>query len=101
MTTIERLHAVAPTAGATTPAPLIRLPGDLANPRTMVGVLNSLGLTVPNSLSAAAYKGESLRASGHRYAPNVVDAALSKTNFSLQDRMRLKSAMGHAGIITR
>src|SRR5579863_9343604 len=91
---IDKMHAVAPTAGATTAPSLIRLPGDLGNERTLVGVLNDLGLTVPSSLSAAASSGKPLRARDHRYTTKVVDAALSNTDFYRQDRIRLKAANG-------
>ncbi len=97
--TIDKLNAVAPQAGQATAPSLERLPGDLGNQRTLVGVLQSLGLVVPSSLSAAASKGQPLRASGHCYTRRTVDGALSRTNFSMQERMRLKAAMGHAGII--
>jgi hypothetical protein len=92
---LDRINAVtSPTTGANYAAPLPRLPGNLADPRVLVDVLHRVGLRAPTHVTAAT----SLRASGLRYAVAEVDAALSASGLSTQDRMRLKTAMGHAGI---
>jgi hypothetical protein len=74
------------------------MPTDL-NPNAIVGVLRSLQLQVPTSLTAAAAKGESLRASGHRFTVKEVDAALTAANVPLSDRFRLKAALDRNGIL--
>ncbi len=94
---LTKIHAVTPDTPPAAPT-LQHLPGNLGNPHTLLWALQGVGLMVPTKLSASASTGN-LRASGHRYPVIEVDAALSKTSLPLSERMRLKSAMGHAGII--
>lgn len=94
---LTKLQAVSPAIPPAAPT-LQHLPGNLGNPHALLWALQGVGLMVPTKLSAAAATGN-LRASGHRYPVTEVDAALSRTSLSLSERMRLKSAMGHAGII--
>ena len=96
MTVIDKLHAIA----ATDPAPLRYVPTNL-DPRTLVGVLQRLNLVVPAKLSAAAFGGQPPSASGHRFTIKEVDAALVNANVGISDRIRLKAAMGHSGIMER
>ncbi len=94
---LTKLQAVSPAIPPAAPT-LQHLPGNLGYPHSLVRALQGVGLMVPTKLSAAASTG-SLRASGHKYPITEVDAALAKTTLSLSERMRLKAAMGHAGII--
>ena len=95
---LKRIHA-APTGEISIGAPLERLPGDLGNAPSMVKTLQRLGLMVPSALSIAASSGQPMRASGHKYGVIEVDAALSRTNLSITDRLRLKSVMDRVGIL--
>jgi hypothetical protein len=87
------------TPNNTTPyKPFKNVPTNL-NASVLVGVLRSLNLQVPTSLTAAAAKGESFRASGHRYTIKELDAALTAANVPISDRFRLKQALTHNGIL--
>ncbi len=90
----DRMHAAA--SGRTPPR---GLNGNLENPRTLVTVLQDLGLMVPSSLQVTAASGQSLRAASHKYTVKEVDAAIAKANLSMSDGMRLKSCMSRAGIL--
>src|SRR5579871_1909317 len=101
--TLNNIHAVvAPAARTPSSAPMERLSCTLGDPLALVDLLDVLGLTVPPSLSAAASTGkklEDLRVSSHRYPVREVDAALSETKLSMQDRLRVKAALARAGLI--
>jgi len=80
--------------------PFKSMPTNLT-PSAIMDVLRGLSLQVPTSLTAAAAKGESLRASGHRFTVKEVDAALTAANVPISDRFRLKQALTHNGILAR
>lgn len=93
---IERLTAV---TDDTAPIRLfVSVPSNLTA-NAVVKTLQSLGLTVPTSLTAAAGKGLQLRTAEHRFPLREVDAALSKANVPITDRFRLKQAMVHNQIL--
>lgn len=94
---IDKMNSVAPNETIAV-RPFSHMPTDL-NPNAIVGVLRSLQLQVPTSLTAAAAKGKSLRASGHRFTVKEVDAALTAANVPLSDRFRLKAALDRNGIL--
>ena len=96
--TIDKLTAVAPSSDAIAPKPFKRMPTNL-NASAIVDVLRSLNLQVPTSLTAAAAKGESLRASGHRFAVKEIDAALTAANVPISDRFRFKNALDRNGLL--
>jgi hypothetical protein len=78
--------------------PFKQMPTNLT-PNVIVGTLQALGLAVPPKLSAAAAKGEALRAADYRYTVKEVDAALTKANVPLGDRFRFKTALDRNNIL--
>jgi hypothetical protein len=89
----DRLHAVSVNDGKP-----VHIPTHI-DANALVSSLQSLGLMVPTSVSAAAAKGEPLRASRHRFTLKEIDGALSKANVDISDRFRLKTAMSQNGIL--
>jgi hypothetical protein len=94
---IDKMNAVAPNE-TVTPRPFSHMPMSL-HANAIVGVLRSLNLQVPTSLTAAAAKGEALRTSGHRFPVKEVDAALTAANVPISDRFRFKAALDRNGIL--
>jgi hypothetical protein len=92
---IEKMNAVAPT---TIFGPYRRMPVSL-NADAILNTLQTLGLTVPPKLTAAASKGEPLRASEHRYSASEVDAAMAKNGVTFDERLRFKYALDRNGIL--
>ena len=90
--TIDRLHAVSVNDGRP-----VHIPTHL-NPVTLVTTLAQL-LPVPTTISAAVSKGAPLKAVGHRFSVEEVDAALFQGHVGISDRMRLKVAMRQSGIL--
>ena len=93
--TISRIHAVSVDAPR-----LAYVPNNL-NPSALVDVLRRLNLMVPTGLTAAAASGGALRASGHAYTIQEVDAALARTDLGIGDRLKIKAAMDRNGILKR
>ena len=94
--TINKINAVAPDTA--TVRPFKSMPLHLTA-SALVTTLQSLGLMVPTSLTAAAGKGQQLRTAEHRLPLREVDAALSKHDVPITDRFRLKQAMVHNQIL--
>ena len=92
---IPEIQSVSPDA----PRGLQRLSGNMDNPIALVGALASIGLDVPAGMTIAASTGKPLRTTGHQYSVCEVDAALRNTGLSVAERMRLKAAMGRAGLL--
>ena len=88
--TIDKLSAV--TDNTVAVKPFKSMPMSLTA-NALVTTLQSLGLVVPTSLTAAVGKGLQLRTTEHRFPLREVDAALSKHNVPITDRFRLKAAM--------
>jgi hypothetical protein len=95
---IDRMTAVVAPSDAVAAKPFKNVPTNL-NPSAVVDVLRSLKLQVPTSLTAAAAKGESLRATGHKFTIKEVDAALTAANVPISDRFRLKAALDRNGLL--
>jgi hypothetical protein len=95
---IDKIQAIATSPLAAAPRPFSHMPTSL-NASVIVAVLRSLNLMVPTKLTAAAAKGEPLRASDHRYSVKEVDAALTKANVPIGDRFRFKAALDRNGIL--
>ena len=92
--TIDKIHAVQSSSPK-----LTHVPHSL-NASALVEVLRGLNLMVPTSLAAAASGGgDPLHASGHAYTVSEVDAALSRSNLTLGDRFKIKTAMSRNGIL--
>jgi hypothetical protein len=94
---IDRMNAVAPNETAAADV-ISRVPTNL-NASAIVCVLRNLNLQVPTSLTVAAAKGESLRASGHRYTVKELDAALTAANVPISDRFRFKRVLERNGLL--
>jgi hypothetical protein len=95
---IDSMQAIASGPAAAAASPFHYMPTSL-NAQAIVGVLRSLNLQVPTAITAAAAKGESLRASDHRYSVKEVDAALKAANVPIGDRFRFKAALDRNGIL--
>jgi hypothetical protein len=95
---IDKLTAVVAPIDTVAAKPFKSMPTNL-NASAIVDVLRSLKLQVPTSLTAAAAKGEALRASGHRFTVKEVDAALTAADVPISDRFRLKAALDRNGIL--
>ena len=68
-------------------------------PNELVSTLRRLSLTIPNTLSAVAAKGQPLSASRHRFTLKEVDAALFERGVGVSERIRIKAAMSQNGIL--
>lgn len=98
MFVIDKIQATA--AHSVAPGKALRIP-DRLDTKGLVETLSKIGLTIPSSVMTAAASTGNLRASGHRFTLGEVDLALKLSNVEIGDRIRLKTAMGHNGILER
>jgi len=89
---IDKMSMVAPDDTAA-PKSWNYIPTNL-NQDALLGALRRLGV-----ITGEARVVNALLAAGHKYPVKEVDAAMSKASVSIEDRFRLKAAMGRMGIL--
>jgi hypothetical protein len=78
----------------------VQIPRNLGDPVALLDFCNAIDLKVPDEVRAlAASAPKKLAAAGIGWSVEEVDAALTKCGMTVHQRLHIKTALSHAGLL--